>query len=164
MIRCVPAHQSHSEAGFWCPDFSAAFTVPHRHSTAFLRWSTVWCDVWAGRGGTALDDGSGAVFTRVIEHVFEYDRIWWCGRCCCDSGFKLESRLVSRADQVEHLRRRMAEVSAKIGTRSQGRVHTGDPTPASESLLEVPETLAESPPPRCREEWWRCSPVPARYR
>lgn len=58
----------------------------------------------------------------------------------------LESRLVNRADQVEHLRRRMAEVSAKVGARSQGRVRAGDPTPTSEGLLEVPETLAERVP------------------
>ncbi len=55
----------------------------------------------------------------------------------------LDLRLANRADQVEHLRRKMAEVSAKVGGRSRERVRTDDPAPASESLLEVPEILAD---------------------
>ncbi|MBI3224796.1 MAG: hypothetical protein HYZ39_07030 [Mycolicibacterium cosmeticum] len=54
----------------------------------------------------------------------------------------LDPRPANRAEQVEHLRRRMAEVSAKGVGRSRGRVCADDPAPDSESLLELPEILA----------------------
>ncbi|MGH3584186.1 MAG: hypothetical protein ACRDUB_21545, partial [Mycobacterium sp.] len=54
----------------------------------------------------------------------------------------LDPRPANRAEQVEHLRRRMAEVSAKGDGRSRGRVRADDPALDSESLLELPEILA----------------------
>src|SRR5947209_14675453 len=57
---------------------------------------------------------------------------------------RLDSRPANHADQVEHLRRRIAEVSAKVGSRASGRVRANDPAPASESLLEVPDLLADT--------------------
>jgi hypothetical protein len=58
----------------------------------------------------------------------------------------LDSRLVNRADQVEHLRRRIAEVSAKVGSRGHGRVRAEEVAPPSESLLAAPQSQAGSLP------------------
>ncbi|MDX1875909.1 hypothetical protein SBI67_27650 [Mycolicibacterium sp. 120266] len=54
----------------------------------------------------------------------------------------LDVQRINRDDQVEHLRRRIAEVSARVGSRSRGGVRADTPEPESESLLTIPETLA----------------------
>lgn len=45
-----------------------------------------------------------------------------------------------RAEQLEHLRRRIAAVSGKVGGGRRGAAPASDPLPASESLLPIPET------------------------
>ncbi|MEO3760725.1 hypothetical protein ABGB19_20885 [Mycobacterium sp. B14F4] len=55
----------------------------------------------------------------------------------------LDQRQLTRAEQVEHLRRQMAAVSGKVGGGRRGAVPSNDELPASESLLPVPESLAE---------------------
>ncbi|HEU4360642.1 MAG TPA: hypothetical protein VFR27_03940 [Mycobacterium sp.] len=55
----------------------------------------------------------------------------------------------NRVDQLKQLRRQMAAVSGKVGPSRRGWVpggDGGDPLPASESLLPVPEWLAETLP------------------
>jgi hypothetical protein len=58
----------------------------------------------------------------------------------------LEQRRLDRAEQVEHLRRKIAAVSGKVGDGRRGPVPSIDPLPDSESLLPVPESLAELSP------------------
>jgi hypothetical protein len=48
-----------------------------------------------------------------------------------------------RAEQVEHLRRKMAMLSGKVGGGSRGPAPSTDPLPDSETLLPLPESLAE---------------------
>jgi hypothetical protein len=55
----------------------------------------------------------------------------------------LEQRRSSRAEQVEHLRRKIAAVSGKVGAARRGPAQSVDPLPDSESLLPLPEPLAE---------------------
>src|SRR5690242_16319499 len=55
----------------------------------------------------------------------------------------LEQRRVNRAEQVEHLRRKIAAVSGKVGDGRRGAASSVDPLPDAESLLPVPESLAE---------------------
>jgi hypothetical protein len=55
----------------------------------------------------------------------------------------LEQRRADRAEQVEHLRRKIAAVSGKVGDGRRGPAPSIDPLPASESLLPLPESLAE---------------------
>ncbi|MCV7279207.1 hypothetical protein H7J88_06055 [Mycolicibacterium flavescens] len=55
----------------------------------------------------------------------------------------LDQRPLTRAEQVEHLRRKMAEVSGKVGAARRGVASAVDQLPDSETLLPVPETLAE---------------------
>jgi hypothetical protein len=55
----------------------------------------------------------------------------------------LEQRRVNRAEQVEHLRRKIAAVSGKVGNGRRGPAPSMDPVPDSESLLPLPESLAE---------------------
>ncbi|SEH92196.1 hypothetical protein SAMN04489835_5730 [Mycolicibacterium rutilum] len=55
----------------------------------------------------------------------------------------LNHRQLTRAEQVEHLRRKMAAVSSKVGGGRRGAAQDADPLPDSETLLPVPETLAE---------------------
>jgi hypothetical protein len=55
----------------------------------------------------------------------------------------LEQRRSDHAEQVEHLRRRIAAVSGKGGGGRRGPAPSIDPLPASESLLPVPESIAE---------------------
>jgi hypothetical protein len=50
----------------------------------------------------------------------------------------LDQRRLNRAEQVEHLRRKMAAVSGKVGTGRRGQAATSDLLPASESLLPSP--------------------------
>ena len=56
----------------------------------------------------------------------------------------LDQRQLTRAEQVEHLRRKIAAVSGKVGGGRRGAAQTLDPLPASESLLPMPETLART--------------------
>jgi hypothetical protein len=55
----------------------------------------------------------------------------------------LEQRRLDRAEQVEHLRRKIAAVSGKVGDGRRGPAPSIDPLPDSESLLPLPESLAE---------------------
>ncbi len=55
----------------------------------------------------------------------------------------LEQRPLDRAEQVEHLRRKIAAVSGKVGGGRRGPAPSTDPLPDSESLLPLPESLAE---------------------
>jgi hypothetical protein len=55
----------------------------------------------------------------------------------------LEQRRHDRAEQVEHLRRKIAAVSGKVGNGRRGPAPSMDPLPDSESLLPLPESLAE---------------------
>ena len=54
----------------------------------------------------------------------------------------LDQRRYNRAEQVEHLRRKMAAVSGKVGGGRRGAAPSSDLLPDSESLLPVPESLA----------------------
>ena len=51
-----------------------------------------------------------------------------------------------RAEQVEHLRRKMAAISGKVGPGRRGEVPSNDVLPESESLLPLPESLTERLP------------------
>src|SRR6478752_1876438 len=53
----------------------------------------------------------------------------------------LERRRHDRAEQVEHLRRKMAAVSGKVGGGHRGAAPAVDQLSDSESLLPVPESL-----------------------
>jgi len=59
------------------------------------------------------------------------------------AAFTLDQRRLDRAEQLEHLRRRMAAVSGKVGGGRGGAAPAGDPLPVSESLLPIPETLGD---------------------
>jgi hypothetical protein len=52
----------------------------------------------------------------------------------------LERRRHDRAEQVEHLRRKIAAVSGKVGGGRRGPTPSIDPLPDSESLLPLPES------------------------
>jgi|EndMetStandDraft_7_1072992.scaffolds.fasta_scaffold19849_2 hypothetical protein len=51
----------------------------------------------------------------------------------------LDRHRVDRADQVEHLRRKMAAISGKVGQGRRGQLSSNDVLPESESLLPLPE-------------------------
>ena len=55
----------------------------------------------------------------------------------------LDQRQLTRAEQVEHLRRKMAAVSSKVGGGRRGAAPSNDQLPGSETLLPVPESLNE---------------------
>jgi hypothetical protein len=55
----------------------------------------------------------------------------------------LDQRRLNRAEQVEHLRRKIAAVSDKVGGSRRGAAPSTEQLPASESLLPMPESLAE---------------------
>ena len=55
----------------------------------------------------------------------------------------LEKRRLDRAEQVEQLRRQMAAVSGKVGARWRPAEAEGAALPTAESLLAVPDALAE---------------------
>lgn len=60
-------------------------------------------------------------------------------------------RRLERAEQLEHLRRRIAAVSGKVGVARCGQAPSNDLLPESETLLPVPEELRDrlvSPLPR----------------
>lgn len=54
--------------------------------------------------------------------------------------------LLTRSEQVEHLRRKIASVSGKVGQAHRGVPRTATAVPARESLLEPPEALVETLP------------------
>ena len=58
----------------------------------------------------------------------------------------LDQPRLNRAEQVEHLRRKIAAVSGKVGTGRRGQAPSTDLLPDSESLLPVPESLSELSP------------------
>ncbi|KUI09072.1 hypothetical protein AU190_05250 [Mycolicibacterium acapulense] len=53
----------------------------------------------------------------------------------------LNQRQLTRAEQVEHLRRKIAAVSSKVGGSRRGAASTSEPLPGSETLLPMPESL-----------------------
>jgi hypothetical protein len=55
----------------------------------------------------------------------------------------LGQRRLDRAEQVEHLRRKIAAVAGKVGDGHRGPAPSVAPPADSESLLPVPDTLAE---------------------
>jgi hypothetical protein len=55
----------------------------------------------------------------------------------------LEQRRLDRAEQVDHLRRKIAAISGKVGAGHRGTAPSIDPLPDSEYLLPLPESLAE---------------------
>lgn len=54
----------------------------------------------------------------------------------------LDVRHLTQAEQVEHLRRKIASVSGKVGSRHRGISRPEVPVVASETLLPVPESLS----------------------
>lgn len=55
----------------------------------------------------------------------------------------LGKRQLDRAEQLEQLRRQMAAVSGKVGARWRPAGSSGDALPAEETLLAIPDALAE---------------------
>ncbi|OBG90291.1 hypothetical protein A5698_02440 [Mycobacterium sp. E136] len=53
----------------------------------------------------------------------------------------LDQRQLTRAEQVEHLRRKIAAVSSKVGAGRRGAASNTEPLPDSETLLSMPESL-----------------------
>lgn len=64
------------------------------------------------------------------------------------AALNLDQRQLTRAEQVEHLRRKIAAVSGKVGASRRGAAPSAEQLPDSESLLPIPETLAEASPVR----------------
>lgn len=62
------------------------------------------------------------------------------------AAMNLDQRQLTRAEQVEHLRRKIASVSSKVGGGRRGAAPSVDQLPAAESLLPIPELLAERLP------------------
>lgn len=58
----------------------------------------------------------------------------------------LEIGHLDRSEQLKHLRRQMAAVSGKVGGARCAIEHAADVLPASESLLPIPESLADAVP------------------
>lgn len=52
--------------------------------------------------------------------------------------------VLNRAEQVEHLRRKMAAISGKVGQGRRGQMSSNDVLPESESLLPLPESSPAS--------------------
>ena len=59
------------------------------------------------------------------------------------AAMSLAGHRVDRAEQVEHLRRKMAAISGKVGSSRRGQAPSNDVLTESESLLPLPETLTE---------------------
>jgi hypothetical protein len=55
----------------------------------------------------------------------------------------LDQRRLNHAEQVEHLRRKIAAVSGKVGGGRRGAARSTDPLPDSETLLPIPESLGD---------------------
>ena len=62
------------------------------------------------------------------------------------AAMRLDQGGLTRAEQVEHLRRKIAAVSGKVGNGRRGPAPSADPLPDSESLLPLPESLTELSP------------------
>lgn len=60
------------------------------------------------------------------------------------TAMSLDQCQLTRAEQVEHLRRKMAAVSSKVGGGRRGAASSAEQLPASESLLSMPETSPAS--------------------
>ena len=58
----------------------------------------------------------------------------------------LDQRQLTRAEQVEHLRRKIAAVSSKVGAGKSGAASNTAQLPGSETLLSMPESLDELHP------------------
>ena len=69
------------------------------------------------------DDAEGAVVTAVMS---------------------LDRHRHDRAEQVEHLRRKMTAISGKVGPGRCGDVPSNNVLPESESLLPLPESITVS--------------------
>ena len=63
------------------------------------------------------------------------------------AAMNLDRPRVDRAEQVEHLRRKMAAISGKVGPGRRGPVRSDDVLPDSESLLPRLQTQPEGVPP-----------------
>ena len=59
------------------------------------------------------------------------------------AAMSLDRHRLDRAEQVEHLRRKMAAISGKVGPGRRGEVPSNDVLPESESLLPLPESLTD---------------------
>jgi hypothetical protein len=59
------------------------------------------------------------------------------------AAFALDQREQDRAEQLQQLRSQMAAVSGKVGAGRRGQDYADDLLPQSESLLPIPESLAE---------------------
>jgi hypothetical protein len=88
----------------------------------------------------------GPVFTHDIEHAFENCMARSTGRWAMTAAITLRIQQDDRAEQLEQLRRQMAAVSGKVGARWRPAERFTDAIPVSESLLPVPESLAEQLP------------------
>jgi hypothetical protein len=62
------------------------------------------------------------------------------------AAMSLDGHWFGRAEQVEHLRRKMAAISGKVGPTRRGEVPSNDVLPESESLLPLPESLSTALP------------------
>lgn len=62
------------------------------------------------------------------------------------AAMSLDRRALDRAEQVEHLRRKMAAVSGKVGGGHAAPPAVEELIPGSKSLLSLPESLAEHLP------------------
>jgi hypothetical protein len=62
------------------------------------------------------------------------------------AAMSLDRHRVDRAEQVEHLRRKMAAISGKVGSGQRGQMPSNDVLPESESLLPLPESQTEAFP------------------
>jgi len=62
------------------------------------------------------------------------------------AALRLDQRRPDRAEQVEHLRRKIAAVSGKVGGGRRGAVPSNTGLPDSETLLPMPESLTETLP------------------
>ncbi|MCW2553098.1 MAG: hypothetical protein JWR78_2879 [Mycobacterium sp.] len=91
------------------------------------------------------------MFTRRIEHTFEYgSESDGAEGAVVTAVMRVDQHSSNRAEQVEHLRRKMAEVSGRAsgaaGSTRRGSMPSRPSLPASETLLPVPESLAELQP------------------
>lgn len=59
------------------------------------------------------------------------------------AAMNLDQRQLTHAEQVEHLRRKIAAVSGKVGGGRRGAAPSTDQLPGSETLLPMPESLTE---------------------
>jgi hypothetical protein len=62
------------------------------------------------------------------------------------AALSLDQRRINRAEQVEHLRRKIAAVSGKVGGRRRGAAPSPEELPDSETLLPMPELLSGTLP------------------